>query len=347
MEESEQSNARPDRRPGGSTTEKPHQTLNPDTGPRCLAVMYHYVHDVEPVTSHGVGGLTTKAFHAQLDRLCRIMAPVDWPTLYAWKRGRGDVPDRCFLLTFDDGLADQVNVVRPILQERNLRGVFFVPGAVLSTERLLAAHAIHLLFANLGDHRLHEELLAYLADQGDDTDWISSLDTAAAERMYHYEPPRRAHLKYLLTMILPIELRGAAIRTLFEQHVGSLTRWARTWYLTWDQVVGLQSLGHTVGGHGYGHESYGRLSPEECRQDIHRAAAVLRSGLGADKRPFSYPYGSYNEDAVSACREAGFAHAFTTEQGWITQKSDPLALPRVDTMDVEAVLDEEVVCAQV
>ena len=347
MEETDRTNARPDTKADASADERPWMASNLGEDSRCLAVMYHYVHDLEPVTSHGVGGLTTSAFRAQLDRLCRVMEPIDWPTLYAGKRGQRDLPKRCFLLTFDDGLADQVNVVLPILEERRLRGVFFVPGAILTTERLLPAHAIHLLLSALGENQLLSELLAHLADAGDKTDWLSSLDAAKVESLYHYESPTRARIKYLSTMALPIEQRGATIRALFERHIGSLTRWSRNWYMKWDDIVRLEGLGHTIGGHGYGHEPYNRLNAAEGRRDIHRAAAVLRSGLGADVRPFSYPYGSFDENARAACREAGFAHAFATARGWITPRSDPYQLPRVDTIDVDAVLEEEFACIQI
>ena len=117
---------------------------------RCLVVMYHYVHDTEPMTAEGVKGLTSREFRLQLDRLCSAAEPIDWPALFAWSRGHGTLPQRCFLLTFDDGLADHARVVLPILQERGLRGTFFVPGAVLDSERLLPAHAIHLLLSTLG-----------------------------------------------------------------------------------------------------------------------------------------------------------------------------------------------------
>ena len=148
-------------------------------------------------------------------------------------------------------------------------------------------------------------------------------------------------------MTLPIDLRRAAVKFLFDHHVGSTVRWARTWYLGWDDVVKLQTLGHTVGGHGHDHEPYSRLTPPGRRQDANRVASLIRAGIGAGIRPFSYPYGDCDEDTATVCREAGFAHGFTTQRGWITCDRDPLRLPRVDTIDVDAVLDEEFACAQV
>jgi peptidoglycan/xylan/chitin deacetylase (PgdA/CDA1 family) len=280
------------------------------------------------------------------------MEPIDWPTLFAWMDGRAEIPNRSFLLTFDDGLADHAETVLPILEDRGLRGVFFVPGAVLTTHRMLPAHSIHLLLSVLGESALENELRSYFSNRGA-MQWCHWLDQrppeedAAAETMYLYESPSLARLKYLLTMKLPLDLRAAAVEELFEQHVGSSPRWSRHWYLGWDDLVKIQSLGHTIGGHGHAHEPYDRLPSDEIRQDVLQIAAVLREGLGPDVRPFSYPYGSYNNQAVAACREAGFVHGFTTHRAWVEPHADPLRLPRFDTIDVNAVLREKMACQQV
>ena len=78
--------------------------------PQCLAVMYHYVRDDEPlprVSTPGnlgtIHGLSSAEFTAQLDFLCRAMEPISWPALYAGLCGTRPLPHRCFLLTFDDG----------------------------------------------------------------------------------------------------------------------------------------------------------------------------------------------------------------------------------------------------
>ncbi len=329
-----------------SATTKPpeHFPKSNDDASRCLVVMYHYVHDREPLTCSGLAGLSSSEFSAQLDELTRALTPTDWPSIYAWMQGRGSIPGRCFLLTFDDGLADHAEVVLPMLQERGLRGTFFVPGCVLTSQRLLSAHAIHLLLATLGEQRLMQELVTHLDEQEGNADRLDTLDTAAAEAMYHYESPIRAHLKYLLTMVLPIALRDAAVEALFKRHVGSPARWSRHWYLGWDDLVRMQSLGHTIGGHGFSHEPYIRLSPTEQGQDMRRAGRVLHDGLGADIRPFSYPFGGFDDTICTTCRASGFSHAFTTEERWVTRQSDLLKLPRVDTIHVDAVLRQELAC---
>jgi peptidoglycan/xylan/chitin deacetylase (PgdA/CDA1 family) len=321
---------------------------------QCLVVMYHYVRDREtlprpglPTVPLGLRALDTREFRIQLDRLGRSMEPIDWPTFYAWTCGRGSIPRRSFLLTFDDGLVDHAVTVLPILRERGLRGVFFVPGAVLTSQRLLPAHALHVLLSVLDAQTLEQDFLSWVHDhKSGGKDWAAAMDPAAAQSIYYYETPDRARLKYLLTQVLPITLRNEAVMAIFERHIGSPTRWALHWYLTWDDLAGMQTAGHTIGGHAFAHEPYNRLTPAQRRDDLRRVAAVLRSGLGPDRRPFSYPYGRWDQDAGEACRDAGFVHGFTTERRLVRRSDSAFSLPRVDTVEVEAVLGQEVPCPQ-
>lgn len=323
--------------------------------PHCLVVMYHYVHDRDPLARPGSAGpysgvhsVSVEAFRSQLDQLTTTLEPIDWPRYYAWTAGRASLPDRSFLLTFDDGLSDHAETVLPILEDRGLRGVFFVPTCILTSQAMLPAHQIHLLLSILDGPELERELRRILTGRGE-AQWCDHLDAPAsiaapAEKMYHYENPTLARLKYWLTMELPLDLRDAVLDELFELHVGSSARWSRHWYLTWDDLSRMQTLGHTIGGHGHGHLAYTRLAPEEVRVDIRRAGHVLREGLGPELRPFSYPYGSFCNSAVAACKDAGFVHAFTTQPRWVDAGCDPHRLPRIDTINVALALREQLPC---
>ena len=322
-------------------------------GPACLVVMYHYVRPATalnslPPFSSGecIDALSVEAFESQLDFLCEHFEPVSWPHLYAWREGRGNLPHRAFLLTFDDGLADHARYVAPILDRRGLQGTFFISGAVLATQQMLSAHMIHLLLARLGEQRFSESVQGLLHEMnGLSAEWLGDDSWhGEAERVYHYETPERARLKYMLSMRLPPTVRNLALRGLFETHIGSPRRWAEDWYLSWDDLVTLHSHGHTVGGHGFAHEPYRRLSDEEQRLDLAKTAQVLRDGLGPEVRPFSYPYGSLTDQSAVLCRRAGFAQAFTTQERLLTKADDPHLWPRVDTIHVNEFSEHEVSC---
>ncbi len=304
--------------------------------------MYHYVRQSAGMDEAGVRGLTVQQFEKQLDAFCQMMEPLDWLGFHHWLCGSRTAPERSFVLTFDDGLKDHWQHVIPALERRRLRGLFFVPGAVLDRPRMLSAHAVHLLLSRLGDATLLNELLAVLPDREDGRSWMDLVDRYAAETTWHYEPPARAHLKYLLTMALPVDIRRDAVERVFEKQWGSSRHWARQWYLNWEEVRTMQSMGHTIGAHGYAHEPYTRLSHEERRADMSRVAQLLADRLGNESRPLSFPFGRFNDDTLEACREAGFEFAFTTERACVRTRCHNLSLPRVDAAEVGDVLQEAV-----
>ena len=315
--------------------------------------MYHYVrpeseiHGPASVAGHGcLDALALRDFETQVDWLSAKYEPIDWPTLYAWREGRAALPDRSFLLTFDDGLSDHARHVAPVLKHRGVRGVFFVPGVVLAEECMLPAHLIHVLMARLGALRLSDVLCDGLRESGDvaadffsDTSWHGD-----AENLYHYETPDRARLKYLLTVRLPASVRNQHLERLFYAHIGSPKRWSREWYLTWDDVVSLHAGGHTVGGHGYTHEPLVGLSESEQAEDIRRVAQLFEDAFGRTRRPFSYPYGRVTDATPAICRGSGFSQAFTTQERWLTEADDPFLWPRVDTIHVDQFIEQESRC---
>lgn len=309
-----------------------------------LAVMYHYVFGAEQcllTPGEPIGGLSAIEFERQLDELCRNLEPLSWGMLVSARRNGTPLPPRSFLLTFDDGLRCHASVVAPILARRRLRGVFFVPGRCLDEEHLLPAHALHILLWRVGECVLLAELDDYLKRHGGANEQLEQVDHTIVERVYHYETPDRATLKYMLNVHLPLPVRNALIATLFNKHIGSPARWAREWYLGWEELEELQAAGHTIGGHGYSHEPLATLTPHEQREDVYRCAQTLREGLGHDARPFTYPFGSFDDDAIHACRSAGFINAFTTERRWLTIHDGAFSLPRIDTIDVQNELQKD------
>lgn len=316
---------------------------------KCLCVMYHYVRDRRDGFEAGIRGLGVSAFADQLDALSAVMTPIDWPAFAAWRAGRGTIPPASFLLTFDDALSDHADVVLPILESRGLRGVFFVQTGVLSAPVMAAAHQIHLLMCRLGDAGLCEAVRRWLAVHAAEhaARVDASADAEDARRLYHYETPERARLKYLLSRALPMDVRGRLLDALFAEHVGDAAETAARWYLRWDQLARMQRLGHTIGGHGHRHLPYDLLSPDERRRDLLRCAQALGDGLGADRRPFSYPYGCCDDAIARSCANAGFVNGFTTRERWVDASDGDFHLGRVDTIHVQAFLEREFQCSQV
>lgn len=311
---------------------------------QCLAVMYHYVRDRSDTPDAAIRGLSPDRFIEQIDALCRHLEPIDWPTLDAWKSRRATVPERCFLLTFDDALSDHADVVAPILESRGLRGAFFVSAGPLTTGNVASAHAVHILLARIGADRLESEVSRWLAKRGIKPQADERRDAGAALDTYHYEKPKIARLKFMLSRRIPRGLRQAMLDELLEAHGSARRECYRNWYVDLPQLEDLQATGHTIGGHGYQHEPYTEMTRLQQSKDIARTARFLREALGERRRPFSYPFGDFDDHVVKLLRGEGFVQAFTTQQQWIRRGSDDFRLGRCDTIHVDQFLQEQLLC---
>lgn len=302
--------------------------------------MYHYVRPTPIEPNDGIRGLTVAAFTEQLAHLCRRFEPITWAEFCTWKDGRGTIPSHSFLVTFDDGLSDHFFAVVPTLEEFGISGTFFVPGAILESPTMLPAHRIHLLLRALGTDGLIREISkeSPILDQASDLPDVAGSEPM--QRMFGYEKTSLARLKYALTMVWPVDARNELLKTLFAKHVGDEESWSRRWYMSWNHLVRMQSVGHTIGGHGFSHEPLTRLAPRQRDADMSKSFAILQEGLGSAPRPFSYPYGCVDPITAASCSRSGFHLAFTTRSEWCCAGHDTLELPRVDTIHVGAALKE-------
>jgi peptidoglycan/xylan/chitin deacetylase (PgdA/CDA1 family) len=307
---------------------------------RCLAVMYHYVRDRSAAPDEAIAGLNVADFERQIDELTGFGTPVNWRTFNNWLTGKGEIPDPCVLLTFDDGLADHAEVVAPILKKRGISGLFFVPGRIWREKKLLTAHAGHILLARLGADHYARAVRNWLGERGIAPE-LTPEQLAEARRLYHYESAELGDLKYLLSFAVTRDSRENMLDELFRQHIGDPVDHHKQWYLSAEQAKTLEADGHTIGGHGYLHAPLGKMDPADAQKDLEQSAETLNEVLGEADRPMTWPFGSYNRTAQSAAVDAGFACAFSTNEVWIEPGSDAQALGRVDTIHVEKFLQKE------
>ncbi|HET7029456.1 MAG TPA: polysaccharide deacetylase family protein [Candidatus Limnocylindrales bacterium] len=278
------------------TTTEPHR--HPLDG--LLTVMWHYVRDPAQAPRVGSPGLDLATFDAQLDRLDRERAVVDWPSVAAALTGGPPLPAGAALLTFDDGLADHARSVAPRLDARGWRGVFFAmarePG-----EPLTVGHALHVLLAPLGPDGLRDAVL----------DRLPAPDAARFEALQERE--RRAGTEPLDILKRPLQrdLLGVVepiLQELVEERVGPTGDVADSLHLAPADVATMRAAGHTIGGHGRRHLWFDHEPADRVAAEIAASAAFLAPEPGP--WAFAYPYGASGGGSAGALERAGFAAAF-------------------------------------
>jgi peptidoglycan/xylan/chitin deacetylase (PgdA/CDA1 family) len=131
---------------------------------------------------------------------------------------------------------------------------------------------------------------------------------------------------------LPVLLRRGCSATLFvlPGRLGGDNAWdplgPRKPLLTADGVRQAAEAGVEIGSHGLTHVDLTRADDATLRAETADSRALLSELTGAPVAGFCYPYGTLDERAVRAVRDAGYAYACAIDPGPLT---GPHALPRV------------------
>lgn len=302
--------------------------------PDCLAVMYHYVRPDQSDPGAKLPVLDCEEFERQLDRLTTARQIIAVETYLQFLDGAGTIPARSALLTFDDGIIDHAEHVFPALKRRGIPGTFFVQTDAIENRRLDAAHMNHLLLASVDFDELMAQFEALLATETPGRKLCDFIDRGRARKLYHYETEPRASYKYAVAFGLPFELRDRLLARLFAEHLGDPREYADRFYLTWAQLADMQAAGMHVGGHSHRHNVYTRMTPDQQARDAAACAGILAERLGATARAFSYPYGRFDSDAISAVRSAGFVGAMTTVSRLNLGCVSRYKISRIDCIDL-------------
>ena len=294
-------------------------------------MMYHYVRNLgdDAEAGSGIPGMTIRAFEEQLDALSREHTFVTWRDVQTALNGDKPLPSSACLLTFDDGICDHyINAFR-ILRDRRLSGLFFALDR-LNANGLILAHKIHFLLARLGLPGLHGAI------------W-EKLDSAQKERFTQAEkryqkkyPPISAEKRInLLKAVLQRDLSAdvdSLLSVLFEEHVGSEEKIARSYYLNRQQIREMSAGGMHFGGHSRTHPWFDWIDAETRNAEIMASAEWLWR-MEPAPWAFAYPYGGLSNDSPALLKKHGFIAAFTTRTQ--LRHTDPYFIGRLDGEEVE------------
>jgi peptidoglycan/xylan/chitin deacetylase (PgdA/CDA1 family) len=298
------------------------------------SVMYHYVRP-NPTGLPHFRYLHVDDFRTQIDTLMQThRAPGIEETLDIIG-GRREIPADGLVLTFDDAFSDHYRHVLPILAERGLWGIFYVPTGIYSTRKLLDVHRVHVLLGLLGgvaaleslDNLLEPEMLS-----GARIDDFRNLPYAGQDN-----DEATDRFKRTLNYYVAYEWRTTLLDRLMAQHVLDEADLWRDFYMTPDEIRAMQRAGMVIGSHGVEHRVFSRLSVAEQEREITQSFAFLETATGGLRtKTFCYPYGgshTFTEDAERLLNAHGCAFSFSVEArdinpGDVIQRRQ--ALPRYD-----------------
>jgi len=237
-----------------------------------------------------------------------------------WIQHGRQLPARSVLLTCDDGLANTLTDMLPVLESETLSCLFFVTNASCGDHPgMLWYDELYLLM------RLRPLTAPDLQLPPEENANSSSAESFPAR---WWNTVRRASR-------LQADARAQWMdRVRIHCDPPQDFRSARRWQLlNISELKQLAGRGMSIGAHTRSHPVLSLCSDEEARREVQESKAALEQALGRDVWAFAYPFGdpsTMGEREVRLVREASFTCAFLNVQHWKeAERSHPFALSRI------------------
>lgn len=241
-------------------------------------------------------------------------------------------PPDAALVTFDDGLVNNVTVALPILEELDVPALFFLPTGFVQA-------------ASEGTQRIHwtEDLIARLSTQQSPVSWAwINRHLPEFERSRSHPSPEQAPLAVVDHLkSLPQSVRKQRVHTLRDQ----LPRPTASAFpadedghsllhtMTWEQARRASESLVTLGSHTVNHEILSTLSSKAAADEIRASKDHIEANTSATADFFSYPIGrpeDFSSSHQKMLSSSGYRAAFTQIPGVNTTDTDVLSLRRID-----------------
>jgi peptidoglycan/xylan/chitin deacetylase (PgdA/CDA1 family) len=235
---------------------------------------------------------------------------------------------RAIMLTCDDGLLNHVTTMLPILQEEQLKCLFFVTGSS-------AENRVEMLWY------VELYLLLMRAERRSEPTSVQGIGIPQIP----FDPRERRSV--WLRLVKELSSLDADTRRAFLDEAREKLGMPSSWKLHYleDRLLSqrfrlmgsgdlkqLVDAGMTVGAHSMSHPALIEQSEDLARSEIANCRMVLEQALGQPVWAIAYPFG--NPESVSAreyklAEEAGYECAFINIGGTLDPESRRFALPRI------------------
>jgi len=285
--------------------------------PRAVVLSYHSVVEEPERTANTIRISQPRAsFELQMSALAQRFNPVSIEQIAQFAAEGRPLPPRSTAVTFDDGFADNHDVVLPILSRYGIPATFYIMVNAVETGTPPWYVRVNYAFCSTtvprwkhpGNGRTFELDNADRRKVALNTAW----DLGAARAGAAQEELVRQIEESL--QVEPLDARSRLM-------------------LNWDQVRALNAAGHIIGGHTLSHPNLAHVTEGEARLEIWGCKKRLEEKLGKPIRHFSYPHPALNPhwtpQTLQITREAGFRSAVLTTPGSVLPGDQPLSLKRI------------------
>jgi len=242
--------------------------------------------------------------------------------------GSIQLPPRAVLLTCDDGLANVVSDMLPVLRNLELKCFFFITGASLTENPGMLWHEeLWLLFASATPGKLNFKHSAAFVSEipGDQQKRHRAWWELVRQLSRTDVSTRKTFLRELsIAASLPEGWKTELLQNPIQRK--------RFQLLTKSELGELVGAGMTVGAHTMTHPVLSECPQGIAEEEISRPLALAQDELNASLWSLAYPYGTpetVSSREVALTVTAGYHCAFMNAGGIVPASTDRFAIPRI------------------
>lgn len=301
---------------------------------------YHYIREEFKTPYPSIFGVTPEAFKKQLVACKEIGQYIHPRDLLLNSADIISSKNNYLIITFDDGLREQFELAKPILDALEIPALFFVNSINFIDNEVSLVHKIHLLRSQIAPKELIE---SFTASNLQTTIQLSNEEKRKAIVHYNFDGVESAHLKYILNFKLTADQQSKVINSLFERYFDP-NKVNRELYMDEKHLIVLADQ-EMLGSHAHSHFPLGLLHKESIRDELSTTKNYLERLSNKVIDFVSYPYGS-PEACASPVQEiaesVGYKIGFTMERGINCGGEEDLLLKRFDCNDLPLGKNEKV-----
>jgi peptidoglycan/xylan/chitin deacetylase (PgdA/CDA1 family) len=270
------------------------------------------------VMYHGVTAENSLGLLTQIKYLARNFQVVSLKTVVDRLAKNGSFGSSEIVLTFDDGLRNNLTVVYPMLRQLQAPATFFVCPGLIGTRKWLWNHEMRCRLQSLSPGELADLRRALLAPD-------ASVE-GVVEWMKKLKLPQRERAQELVRGATASFQPTSAQRDAYD-------------IMDWPELLKLDPALITIGSHTQTHPILPTLTAGEIEFELRESRRQLQEKLGRTVEFFCYPNGSYDTRVYQAVKN-NYRAAVTTEIGLLSREEpvDLYRLPRIPSADNPALM---------
>lgn len=296
---------------------------------KALALMYHRVLTAGEMrrcfAQDGIS-VDTETFEKQIRYLSKYFKPVSFAQFIDHMEENKPFPPGTCLITFDDGWRDNFLHAYPILKKNNVPALIFLTTDFIgSFRRFWQDELADLLAAAHKYYKENSEILNLDQIPVDTNDFLALIkcgETRLAQQIEAFiRKQKKKDLRSTKTLI-------TALKKVLPP--ASKPNERRSVFLNWEEVKIMAEDGISFGSHGKSHALLPNVDAQMAEKEIRESKRIMQECIGSTICAFSYPNGDYNSEIVRAVRDAGYRAAFGTKPGYVSSRSNPFKIRRIN-----------------